>query len=414
MLGSGASIRKDSPRRMMRERLLRGRRRTYHDHDGASNAGASNASYSVYSEGSASGRTSASGNGNGSNGASGRKFFPQRTGLNQRVDSGITSGRRNLNQVGSSDNSDPWDPHTKTFDHIRASSDPNAVISPFQNQEETVDFLTPELRRNHTKSFTLPPPSLVELESLASFSNASPSPENRLQDPSPVHPNTYTNHRVPSHMVLSSTLTSLREPGVRLSAHGTQCEPRRIWIQLEVHKELLEWRTENQAAKSGSAQNDLESSYTLGPKHTISLKDILYVDVGKTTAALQMLSEGLIRSDMCFSILTKNGSLDLTAGNRLERDALISCMCLVLDTVHADDPEGKSWRDLHISDGSVTSRSTGTFGGAYSRGAASSSSGYQGGTSSVGNYDYSPSEVPTAAESDVYAGIETIEEGYEF
>ena len=117
---------------------------------------------------------------------------------------------------------------------------------------------------------------------------------------------------------------------------------------------------------------------------------------------------------MSFSILTKNGSLDLTAGNKLERDALISCMCLVLDTVNAGDG-GKNWRDLHISEGSVTSRSTNTGmtsrtgTGIYSRGTPSSAaSGYFGGASSAGFNDYSPSEIPT--ESDVYAGIETIDE----
>lgn len=404
--GAGIRIRKDSPRRILRERLLRSRRRGYRDYDEESGSGYSgSASHSNSHPNSAFSDSS----------------------------SGITSNRRSLRQAQSSDReSDPWDPHANTFHHIRPSDDPKAVISPFQNQEETVDFLTPEIRRNDTisRSFSLPPPSLAELESLASFSNASPSPEHGITDPSPVHPNQYANHRVPSHMVLSSTLTSLREPGVRLSAHGTQCEPRRIWIQLDVHKELLEWRTENRTmpkqtpnsealSQSESNPNDLEISYTLGPKHTIPLKDILYVDVGKTTAALQMLSEDNIRSDMCFSILTKNGSLDLNAGNRLERDALISCMCLILDTVYADEsnPDAKSWRDLHISDGSVTSRSTGTgtqgvFSYSSGGGTPSSASGYQGGTSSVGNFNAnSASDVPT--ESDVYAGIETINEGIE-
>jgi hypothetical protein len=284
-------------------------------------------------------------------------------GLQNRMESGIVAGRRDLLPAGSSDaNSGPlsevspvashasstgtWDPRAnRAFEGFTAKS--TGLISPFQrdDKEEVIHFFTP--------SKPLPPPSLIDLESLASFSMASPLPiEERHSEPSPVHPNSRSDHRVPSQMVLSSTLTSLREPGIRLFAHGTQCEPRRIWIQLEVYKELIEWRTESKS-KTGD-----KTAVVLGSKHTISLKDVIYVDVGKTTAALQLLSEDEVSSDLCFSILTKNGSLDLNAGNKLERDALISCFCLILDTIYLDHPDGLCWRDLYTADSSVASEST--------------------------------------------------------
>jgi hypothetical protein len=124
---------------------------------------------------------------------------------------------------------------------------------------------------------------------------------------------------------------------------------------LEVYKEVIEWRTENKS-KSGT-----QSSVLLGSKHTIPLKDIIYVDVGKTTAALQLLAEEDIPSDVCFSILTKNGSLDLNAGNKLERDALISCLCLILDTIYLDNQEGPCWRDLYTAESSVASDTTSMY-----------------------------------------------------
>ena len=111
-------------------------------------------------------------------------------------------------------------------------------------------------------------------------------------------------------------------------------------------------------ATESKSKTGEKTSVVLGSKHTISLKDVIYVDVGKTTAALQLLSEEEVSGDLCFSILTKNGSLDLNAGNKLERDALISCFCLILDTIYLDNPEGSCWRDLYTADSSVASEST--------------------------------------------------------
>lgn len=153
------------------------------------------------------------------------------------------------------------------------------------------------------------------------------------------HPDTKCGHTPPSQMVLSSTLLSFRDPGIRLYAHGTQCEPRRIWIRLDVNNERLSWRTEN--AESNAKNKDI---VTLGQVHEIPLMKVLFIDVGKSTAALQVLN---VHEDFCFSILTNGGSLDLQASNKLERDALISCMCLILDTVYNHLPPDRSWRKMN-------------------------------------------------------------------
>jgi len=98
----------------------------------------------------------------------------------------------------------------------------------------------------------------------------------------------------------------------------------------------------------------------MGPIHEIPLFDILYVDVGKTTAALKRLEETVIPEDFCLSLLTKGGSLDLVAGDLEERDSLVSCFCWILDGLRLDagvgggEGEGSDWRDLVSVSGSVS------------------------------------------------------------
>jgi hypothetical protein len=171
---------------------------------------------------------------------------------------------------------------------------------------------------------------------------------------SPIHPDETCSHTIPSQMVLSSTLMSFRDPGIRLLAHGTQCQPRRIWIRLDVNNELLSWRTEN-VIESNLLSDDSESDLvTLGQVHEIPLIQVLFIDVGKATAALKLVD---VHNDYCFSILTNGGSLDLQASNKLERDAIVSCMCLILDTVYSHLPPERSWRRLNEATNSVSSSS---------------------------------------------------------
>ena len=68
----------------------------------------------------------------------------------------------------------------------------------------------------------------------------------------------------------------------------------------------------------------------------------MYVDVGKQTTALRRVENASVPESLCFSLLTKEGSLDLEANSPRERDALISCFSLVLDEVHA-----QNWRDIY-------------------------------------------------------------------
>jgi hypothetical protein len=233
---------------------------------------------------------------------------------------------------------------------------------------ESLESLSSDIKGQNEEQRT----SLSEVGSLAStFSSgqhssstsgilrqSSGSVSESVAEPSPIHPDATCGHNVPSEIVLSSTLLSFRDPGIRLYAHGTQCEPRRIWIRLDVMNEQLSWRTENTAASNRSSNDP--NLVTLGQVHQIPLMQVLFVDVGRTTAALQMLD---IHEDSCFSILTNGGSLDLQASNKLERDALISCMCLILDTVYNNIPREKSWRRLNDVAGSVGSSSLSSMSG---------------------------------------------------
>ena len=68
----------------------------------------------------------------------------------------------------------------------------------------------------------------------------------------------------------------------------------------------------------------------------------MYVDIGKQTTALRRVENAAVSESLCFSLLTKEGSLDLEANSPRERDALVQCFSLVLDEVHA-----QNWRDIY-------------------------------------------------------------------
>ncbi len=185
--------------------------------------------------------------------------------MGSRVDSGITSARLALNAAGSSEATSvsasqssgvtwtTWGPvPPTTFNGKYYGDNDDGVMSTFKIDgdqeygEETIDFFTPDSKIQAGPKVSgsesragLPSPSLVDIESLACFSQVTPTPSKIngvfITDPSPVHPNSFNGHRVPSQMVLSSTLTSLREPGIRLHAHGTQCDPRRIWVMVRIY-----------------------------------------------------------------------------------------------------------------------------------------------------------------------------------
>jgi hypothetical protein len=216
------------------------------------------------------------------------------------------------------------------------------------------------------------PPSKESVYSLSSSSAAAAAV------PSPEHP---ALTRTPDQRILQGTMDRLvGGSGIRLMAHGVQCEPKRVWIRLHMaddedddsdddyddddvnavpHHEKqkqqhsLSWQTEFPRQITDASGR---SSIVLfrGTTHKIDLATVLYVDVGKKTSALLKTNTangtGNIQTEAstvpattCFSLLTGNGSLDLQTNSRLERDALVACLSMVLDQVH----QTHEWRRLY-------------------------------------------------------------------
>jgi hypothetical protein len=135
-------------------------------------------------------------------------------------------------------------------------------------------------------------------------------------------------------IVISAAMQQLREPGVLIVAHGSRGKPKTVRLQLT--ESAITWRTETR--KKGSKDNKAK----MGKLHQVPLAHIMYVDVGKQTTALRRVENASVSENLCFSLLTKEGSLDLEANSTRERDALVSCFSLVLDEVHA-----QNWRDIY-------------------------------------------------------------------
>jgi hypothetical protein len=132
-------------------------------------------------------------------------------------------------------------------------------------------------------------------------------------------------------IVVSAAMQQLRDPGVLIVAHGSRGKPKTVRLQLT--EAAITWRTETRK-KSAVPK--------LGKLHQVPLSHIMYVDVGKQTTALRRVENAQVSEALCFSLLTKEGSLDLEANSPRERDALVSCFSLVLDEVHA-----QNWRDIY-------------------------------------------------------------------
>lgn len=131
-------------------------------------------------------------------------------------------------------------------------------------------------------------------------------------------------------IVISAAMQQLRDPGVLIVAHGSRGKPKTVRLQLT--ESAITWRTETRKKKEPK----------LGKLHQVPLSHIMYVDVGKQTTALRRVENASVAESLCFSLLTKEGSLDLEANSPRERDALVSCFSLVLDEVHA-----QNWRDIY-------------------------------------------------------------------
>ncbi|KAI2496686.1 hypothetical protein MHU86_17833 [Fragilaria crotonensis] len=136
-------------------------------------------------------------------------------------------------------------------------------------------------------------------------------------------------------IVISAAMQQLRDPGVLIIAHGSRGKPKAVRLQLT--ESAITWRTETR--KKGKT-SDIKPK--MGKLHQVPLSHIMYVDVGKQTTALRRVENASVSEALCFSLLTKEGSLDLEANSPRERDALVSCFSLVLDEVHA-----QNWRDIY-------------------------------------------------------------------
>jgi hypothetical protein len=130
-------------------------------------------------------------------------------------------------------------------------------------------------------------------------------------------------------------MQQLRDPGVLIVAHGSRGKPKTVRLQLT--EAAITWRTETRKKMAGGG-----SKPKMGKLHQVPLSHIMYVDVGKQTTALRRVENASVPEALCFSLLTKEGSLDLEANSPRERDALVSCFSLVLDEVHA-----QNWRDIY-------------------------------------------------------------------
>mmetsp|Transcript_33168 Transcript_33168/g.51442 ORF Transcript_33168/g.51442 Transcript_33168/m.51442 type:complete len:318 (-) Transcript_33168:111-1064(-) len=135
-------------------------------------------------------------------------------------------------------------------------------------------------------------------------------------------------------IVISAAMQQLRDPGVLIVAHGSRGKPKTVRLQLT--EAAVTWRTETR--KKGTK----DAKPKMGKLHQVPLSHIMYVDVGKQTTALRRVENASVSDALCFSLLTKEGSLDLEANSPRERDALVSCFSLVLDEVHA-----QNWRDIY-------------------------------------------------------------------
>jgi hypothetical protein len=158
--------------------------------------------------------------------------------------------------------------------------------------------------------------------------------------PSPEHP---AIKKIPPNKIIAETMGRLQGRGIRLLAHGVQCDPKRVWIKLEDDDGTnnVTWQTEF-PRRVPNQSGEVSIVLMRGSLHRIALSNVLYIDVGKKTNALMRHENQGVPDAVCFSLLTQNGSLDLQANSKLERDALVSCFSMILDNVHTQD-----WRALY-------------------------------------------------------------------
>jgi hypothetical protein len=135
---------------------------------------------------------------------------------------------------------------------------------------------------------------------------------------------------------VSAVMQQLRDPGLLITAHGSRGKPKIVRLQLV--NSAITWRTENRRKAPGMSPGIPPK---VGKVHSVPLTNIMYIDAGKQTTALRRVENSGVPENLCFSLLTKEGSLDLEASSALERDALVTSFSLVLDEIHSQ----MNWRE---------------------------------------------------------------------
>lgn len=167
-----------------------------------------------------------------------------------------------------------------------------------------------------------------------------PGSSSRIDDFSCLTPSvrddTHEHQRPHDDMSPSSSLSREIEevlhhpPGMMFVAHGTRCPPRPVWITLHhddhrppppsEYRNRLTWRAELKRHRKTTTTTTTpppsspspSTERTLGNLRMVELHDVLGIELGKLTTALRRVqTAGRSRDVDCFSLLTRNGTLDL-------------------------------------------------------------------------------------------------------
>mmetsp|Transcript_2739 Transcript_2739/g.3242 ORF Transcript_2739/g.3242 Transcript_2739/m.3242 type:complete len:164 (+) Transcript_2739:137-628(+) len=125
-------------------------------------------------------------------------------------------------------------------------------------------------------------------------------------------------------VLISREMQLLRGTGILIIAHRLHGRPKTV--RLKLTESAITWRTEIKRSNG---------KRKIGKTHTAPLARIMYVDIGKNTAALKKVENASVPDYLCFSLLTKEDSLNLEVKSLKKRDILVNCFSLVLDEVHA-------------------------------------------------------------------------------
>jgi hypothetical protein len=128
----------------------------------------------------------------------------------------------------------------------------------------------------------------------------------------------------------STTRATTTQSVTLIVVHGSRGKPKTV--RLVLTETAITWRTE---MRKKNVQGGKELK--LGKLHQVPLSHIMCVDIGKQTTALHRVENAAVSEALCFSLLTKECSLDLEANSPRERDALVQCFSLVLDEMHAQN-----------------------------------------------------------------------------